>query len=195
MTTTIRRWVETDTGHRVPNHSSKCAHLHGHRYRFEAEISGELVGNPEAPDDGMVLDFSDVSRILTEEIHDVVDHAFLVQDTDAAGERRAKPWVRITGRLFCPSLQRPSTWPLGPTARVAKALHEMLRRPPSIGSPSRPGNAEVMGDVSALIFVLSGWKAAAAMLRPGLIAGHALQGGGRVQIRPKKPCHLIVRHG
>ena len=30
MTTTIRRWVETDTGHRVPNHSSKCAHLHGH---------------------------------------------------------------------------------------------------------------------------------------------------------------------
>ncbi len=43
MTTTIRRYVETDTGHRVPNHKSKCKHLHGHRYRFEAEIEGDVV--------------------------------------------------------------------------------------------------------------------------------------------------------
>ena len=43
MTTTIRRYVETDTGHRVPNHKSKCRHLHGHRYRFEAEIEGDVA--------------------------------------------------------------------------------------------------------------------------------------------------------
>ena len=53
--------------------------------QFEAEISGELVGDAQGSDDGMVLDFGDVSRILTEEIHDVVDHAFLVQDTDLQG--------------------------------------------------------------------------------------------------------------
>ena len=40
MTTRIRRYVETDTGHRVPNHKSMCRHMHGHRYRFEAEIEG-----------------------------------------------------------------------------------------------------------------------------------------------------------
>jgi len=27
MSTSIRRWVETDTGHRVPNHRSKCRNL------------------------------------------------------------------------------------------------------------------------------------------------------------------------
>ena len=43
MTTRIRRWIETDTGHRVPNHKSKCCHLHGHRYRWEAEIEGDVV--------------------------------------------------------------------------------------------------------------------------------------------------------
>ena len=43
MTTRIRRYVETDTGHRVPNHKSKCKHFHGHRYRFEAEIEGDIV--------------------------------------------------------------------------------------------------------------------------------------------------------
>ena len=43
MTTTIKRFVETDTGHRVPNHKSKCKHMHGHRYRWEAVIEGDII--------------------------------------------------------------------------------------------------------------------------------------------------------
>ena len=65
MTTIIRRYVETDTGHRVPNHKSKCKHLHGHRYRFEAEIAGDVVQEKGVSDEGMLMDFSDVSQILT----------------------------------------------------------------------------------------------------------------------------------
>ena len=87
MTTRIRRWVETDTGHRVPNHKSKCRHLHGLRYRREAELEGEVVIERGVSDEGMLMDFSDVSRILEENIHDVVDHAFVVYegDEDARG--------------------------------------------------------------------------------------------------------------
>ena len=83
MTTSIRRWIETDTGHRVPNHKSKCKHLHGHRYRWEAELEGEVITNEGASEEGMLMDFSDVSAILTENIHDVVDHAFIVYDQDS----------------------------------------------------------------------------------------------------------------
>ena len=50
MTTRIRRYIETDTGHRVPNHKSKCRHMHGHRYRFEAEIEGDVVQDPGVSD-------------------------------------------------------------------------------------------------------------------------------------------------
>ncbi|MBT7987370.1 MAG: 6-carboxytetrahydropterin synthase [Euryarchaeota archaeon] len=82
MVTRIRRYVETDTGHRVPNHKSKCRHLHGHRYRFEAEIEGDVVSVEGVSDEGMLMDFSDVSHILTEKIHDVVDHAFIVFEGD-----------------------------------------------------------------------------------------------------------------
>ena len=82
MTTTIRRYVETDTGHRVPNHKSKCKHLHGHRYRFEAEIEGDVVNVSGVSEEGMLMDFSDVSAILNEYIHDVVDHAFIVYEGD-----------------------------------------------------------------------------------------------------------------
>ena len=82
MVTSIRRWVETDTGHRVPNHKSKCRHLHGHRYRWEAEIEGDVVTDPGVSDEGMLMDFGDISAILTREIHDVVDHAFVVYSGD-----------------------------------------------------------------------------------------------------------------
>jgi|TARA_B100001105_G_C22135980_1_gene333781 6-pyruvoyltetrahydropterin/6-carboxytetrahydropterin synthase len=83
MSTSIRRWIETDTGHRVPNHSSKCKHLHGHRYRWEAELEGDVVSVPGVSDEGMLIDFSEVSMILTENIHNVVDHAFLVYENDS----------------------------------------------------------------------------------------------------------------
>ena len=82
MVTRIRRWVETDTGHRVPNHKSKCRHMHGHRYRWEAELEGDVIIQAGASEEGMLMDFSDVSAILNEYIHDVVDHAFIVYEED-----------------------------------------------------------------------------------------------------------------
>jgi|TARA_B110000263_G_scaffold86462_1_gene75517 6-pyruvoyltetrahydropterin/6-carboxytetrahydropterin synthase len=82
MATRIRRWIETDTGHRVPNHKSKCQHIHGHRYRWEAELEGDVVSARGVSEEGMLMDFSDVSAILTKYIHDVVDHAFIVYEGD-----------------------------------------------------------------------------------------------------------------
>ncbi|MEJ6563670.1 MAG: 6-carboxytetrahydropterin synthase [Euryarchaeota archaeon] len=87
MTTKIKRYVETDTGHRVPNHKSKCCHMHGHRYRFEAEIEGDVVEESGVSDEGMLMDFSDVSHILTLYVHDVVDHAFVVYEGDLEARR------------------------------------------------------------------------------------------------------------
>ena len=87
MTTRIRRFVETDTGHRVPNHKSKCRHMHGHRYRFEAEIEGDTVQESGVSEEGMLMDFSDVSAILMEHVHDIVDHAFVVYEGDSEARK------------------------------------------------------------------------------------------------------------
>ena len=82
MTSKIRRWVETDTGHRIPNHKSKCRHMHGHRYRWEIELEGDVVTVSGASEEGMLMDFSDISEILNKYIHDLVDHAFIVYEGD-----------------------------------------------------------------------------------------------------------------
>lgn len=80
----ITRRLEFDAGHRIPHHASKCCHLHGHRYAIEITLAGETVCDAGAPDEGMVLDFSDVKAIAQSVLVDPWDHAFLVHQDDHA---------------------------------------------------------------------------------------------------------------
>lgn len=74
--------LEFDAGHRIPHHKSQCKNLHGHRYAIEITLSGDIIQDDQASEDGMVMDFSDVKRIAKEAIVNVWDHAFLVYKND-----------------------------------------------------------------------------------------------------------------
>jgi 6-pyruvoyltetrahydropterin/6-carboxytetrahydropterin synthase len=78
----ITRRLEFDAGHRLPNHQSQCRNIHGHRYAIEITLSSDVIHEEGAPDDGMVMDFSDVKRIAEEKLVDAWDHAFLVYRGD-----------------------------------------------------------------------------------------------------------------
>ena len=60
--------------------------MHGHRYRFEAEIQGDVVTQSGVSEEGMLMDFSDIKEILTIYVHDVIDHAFVVYEGDENGK-------------------------------------------------------------------------------------------------------------
>ena len=70
--------LEFDAGHRIPNHKSQCRNLHGHRYALEITLSGDIINQEKASENGMVMDFSDVKKIAKDCVVDVWDHAFLV---------------------------------------------------------------------------------------------------------------------
>jgi 6-pyruvoyltetrahydropterin/6-carboxytetrahydropterin synthase len=78
----ITRRLEFDAGHRIPNHTSQCKHLHGHRYAIEITLSGDIITLEGVSEQGMVMDFSDVKRIAKEQVVDAWDHAFLVYRGD-----------------------------------------------------------------------------------------------------------------
>jgi 6-pyruvoyltetrahydropterin/6-carboxytetrahydropterin synthase len=82
----ITRRLEFDAGHRIPDHQSQCKHLHGHRYVLELTVEGPIINASGRPDNGMVLDFSDVKQIAKECVVDPWDHAFLCwrEDTPIA---------------------------------------------------------------------------------------------------------------
>ena len=74
--------LEFDAGHRIPCHKSQCRNLHGHRYAIEITLSGDIIHQENASENGMVMDFSDVKKIAREHVVDVWDHAFLVYKDD-----------------------------------------------------------------------------------------------------------------
>ena len=64
--------------HFLPEHSGKCADLHGHTYRLEVTVArkdGGLFSYVFSA--GMVIDFSDLKAIVQREIIEKVDHKML----------------------------------------------------------------------------------------------------------------------
>lgn len=79
---TAHRYHDFSTGHRVFNHESKCAHLHGHNYRIHFYCEA-----PQLDDIGRVIDFSDIKTFLCNWLEDHWDHKFLIWDKD--------PWSKV----------------------------------------------------------------------------------------------------
>ena len=78
----IVKIIEWDMGHRVLHHRSVCRGLHGHRYKVEICVSGDLVSKSGASEEGMVIDFSDIKKISNQFIQEKLDHAFMVWEKD-----------------------------------------------------------------------------------------------------------------
>jgi 6-pyruvoyltetrahydropterin/6-carboxytetrahydropterin synthase len=62
-----------EAAHRLPNVSEghKCARLHGHSYRVEVHVTGEI-----AEGTGWVMDFADIKEAFAP-LHDELDHQYL----------------------------------------------------------------------------------------------------------------------
>lgn len=73
---TITRRLEFDAGHRVYQHESKCAHVHGHRYVVEVEATNTL------DDLGRVIDFSVIKSVFGKWIDDNLDHGMILFKDD-----------------------------------------------------------------------------------------------------------------
>lgn len=72
----VAKTIEFDAGHRVPGHQGQCRSPHGHRFKLQVTVEGEVA------DTGMILDFADIKNALIANVHDPWDHAFLVWQDD-----------------------------------------------------------------------------------------------------------------
>lgn len=82
MKTIITKEITWHMGHRVPNHKSKCRNPHGHTYKLEAYVEGEVSETTGTSEEGMVQDFSDIKDSLVSRIFDVLDHGFMMHVED-----------------------------------------------------------------------------------------------------------------
>ena len=76
MRTSVTKLFTFEAAHQLPKHSGKCARLHGHSYRLEVTVVGDII-KEEGSSEGMVVDFADLSKIVEKEIIEQWDHQFL----------------------------------------------------------------------------------------------------------------------
>jgi queuosine biosynthesis protein QueD len=120
----ITRRLEFDAGHRIPNHQSQCRHLHGHRYALEITLGGGVIDASERPDDGMVMDFSEVKAIAKRHVVDLWDHAFLVwcKDLPVVGFLASLPEHKTVVLDRVPTARTSPAWPLPYSTRSTVIL-------------------------------------------------------------------------
>ncbi|MGB0375587.1 MAG: 6-pyruvoyl trahydropterin synthase family protein [Flavobacteriaceae bacterium] len=77
MNKTIRLTKEFrfETGHALPGYDGLCRNVHGHSYHLSVTLIGQPISDPSHVKYGMVIDFSDLKKIVNEEIVDPFDHA------------------------------------------------------------------------------------------------------------------------
>ncbi len=79
---TITRKLEFDAGHRIPDHSSQCRNLHGHRYTLLFTLTGDVVEKDGDSDNGMIMDFGDIKALANQHLVNLWDHSFIVYKND-----------------------------------------------------------------------------------------------------------------
>lgn len=67
----ITREFTFDSAHQLTDYYGKCERMHGHTYRLQITLEGEVQEN------GMIIDFVLLKRIVKKHVLDILDHQVL----------------------------------------------------------------------------------------------------------------------
>jgi 6-pyruvoyltetrahydropterin/6-carboxytetrahydropterin synthase len=83
----LRKEFTFDAAHNLVRYHGKCEALHGHTYRLAVVLEGE-------PDEeGMILDFTELSRIVKERVVSRLDHAYINDILEQPTAENIALWV------------------------------------------------------------------------------------------------------
>ena len=77
----ITKQFSFETGHALYGYDGKCKNVHGHSYKLSVTVIGKPIVNRNDVKFGMVIDFTDLKKIVKEEIVDQFDHATVFNET------------------------------------------------------------------------------------------------------------------
>ncbi len=77
----ITKQFSFETGHALYGYDGKCKNVHGHSYKLSVTVIGMPIDDRNNVKFGMVIDFTDLKKIVKEEIVDKFDHATVFNQT------------------------------------------------------------------------------------------------------------------
>ena len=80
--------------HALWNYDGPCRNIHGHSYQLFVTVKGGASTDLNSTKLGMVVDFSDLKRIVNEKIVDVFDHSVVISS------RASQPDILRVEQMF-----------------------------------------------------------------------------------------------
>jgi 6-pyruvoyltetrahydropterin/6-carboxytetrahydropterin synthase len=77
---TITKDFSFEAAHALEGYDGPCRNIHGHSYKLSVTVGGVPVTDPASPKKGMIMDFSDLKKIVKEHIIDPLDHALILPE-------------------------------------------------------------------------------------------------------------------
>jgi len=74
----ITKEFDFEMAHALWNYDGPCKNIHGHSYKLQVTISGTPITDIDNKKQGMLMDFSDLKKIVNETIIIRFDHALIV---------------------------------------------------------------------------------------------------------------------
>lgn len=78
-TVSLTRKFTFEMAHALRGYDGLCRQIHGHSYKLYITVEGTPCTDIHNPKLGMVMDFSDLKRIVTDLVVDLYDHALVVR--------------------------------------------------------------------------------------------------------------------
>lgn len=74
----VTKQFHFEMAHALLDYDGPCKNIHGHSYQLNVTVKGMVKTNTSDSDEGMVVDFGIIKKIVKELVVDVYDHALVL---------------------------------------------------------------------------------------------------------------------
>lgn len=76
----VTKQFHFEMAHALLDYDGPCKNIHGHSYQLNVTVKGNVKTNTSDSDEGMVVDFGIIKKIVKELVVDVFDHALVLNE-------------------------------------------------------------------------------------------------------------------
>ena len=145
----VTKEITFDVAHMLSYYEGKCANLHGHTYKLQVTLEGN-VGDVSH----MVLDFNILKEVLNESVMDVFDHAIVFSDPKLRNEAEDElyAWAETYGKKYA-VIPNGKVIGLSKVARIAEMCGKRLQLQERIGSDIADVLEKVLGTDDIIVVI------------------------------------------
>lgn len=76
----VTKQFHFEMAHALLKYDGPCKNIHGHSYQLNVTVKGVVKNNTSDSDEGMVVDFGVIKKVVKDLVVDVYDHALVLNE-------------------------------------------------------------------------------------------------------------------